>query len=331
MYSETNSKLNNHGVVYKKAIGNYFVQAGDQVVTCSISTKLRRQLLYPIADPNSIRPHVVGVQDIDAVDPVAVGDVVSFVDAHDGAGMITAVLPRKSKLVRRSAVPRPGAHPLEQTIVANLDQVVPVFSAAQPAPKWNLLDRYLASAESQYLAALVCITKLDLASEDEELLAEVEYYRKIGYPVILTSAVTGSGLGEFKKALAGRVSVFVGKSGVGKSSLLNAIQPGLGLRVNAVNAATGKGRHTTTNLEMISLEVGGGVVDTPGMREFGLWDVDEDDLAMLFPEMRPLVGKCRFGLDCYHETEPGCAILEAVSTGWISARRYQSYLKLTEE
>jgi ribosome biogenesis GTPase len=323
------------GVVYKKAIGSYFVQPegsrnGDPLVVCAISTRLRRQLLYPIADPNSIRPHVVGVKDIDVIDPVAVGDQVSFIDAQDGSGLITEVLERKSKLIRRSAVPMPGAHPFEQVIVANLDQVIPVLSAAQPAPKWNLLDRYLIAAESQGLPALICITKMDLVTDDEPLQTEITYYRQIGYPVILTSTLTGMGLEDFTQSLRDRLSVFVGKSGVGKSSLLNAIQPGLGLRVKAVNAATGKGRHTTTNLELVPLDRGG-VVDTPGMREFGLYDVDEADLALLFPEMRPLVGKCRFGLDCRHDSEPGCAIRAAVTRGAVSQRRYQSLLKLSTE
>ncbi len=123
----------------------------------------------------------------------------------------------------------------------------------------------------------------------------------------------------------------MGKSGVGKTSLLNAIQPGLGLRVNAVSGVTGKGRHTTTRLEMFPLETGGYVVDTPGMREFGLWDVGGMDLALFFPEMRPLVGTCRFGVDCTHSHEPGCAILRAVQTGTILDRRYQSMRRLTEE
>jgi ribosome biogenesis GTPase len=147
---------------------------------------------------------------------------------------------------------------------------------------------------------------------------------------VLTSSFTGEGIDELRGALAGRVSVLVGKSGVGKTALLNALQPGLGLRVKEVNQITGKGRHTTTNLEMFPLDGGGAIVDTPGTREFGLWQF-EDDLALLFPEMRPLVGKCRFGVDCQHDEEPGCAIRKAVMDEQIHPRRYQSYLLLNKE
>jgi ribosome biogenesis GTPase len=321
------------GTVFKKTIGNYVVHTPDthQVVTCEISPRLHKQLIYPTDDPNSL-PHIVQkVKEIKMIDPVAVGDQVQFVDTGSGAGLITEVLPRKSKLVRRAAVPMPGAHPFEQIIVANVDQVVPVFSAAQPPPKWNLLDRYLASAESLELPSLICITKLDLAAQDSQLQAELELYRRIGYRVLLTSIVTGEGIEELRLALQGRISVFVGKSGVGKTSLLNAMQPGLGLRVNAVSQVTGKGKHTTSNLEMFPLEGGGSVVDTPGMREFGLWEIDESDLALFFPEMRPYVGRCKFGLDCSHDSEPGCAIRKAVAEGKIAPRRYATFQRLRQE
>ena len=219
------------GTVYRKTTGSYTVQTPQGMLPCSISTRLRRQLVYPTADPNSLRPVVVDVRTIDVVDPVAVGDRVRYVDAQDGSGMIVEVLPRKSKLARRSAVAHPGAHALEQVIVANVDQVIPVMSAASPAPEWNLLDRYLASAESLDLPALICITKMDLAGEDAELQEAVETYRRIGYQVVLTSMLSGAGILELREALKGRLSVFIGKSGVGKTSLLNAIQPDLGLRV----------------------------------------------------------------------------------------------------
>jgi ribosome biogenesis GTPase len=318
------------GTVYKKTTGSYTVHTGSRTVPCSISTRLRRELIYPTADPNSLRQVVVGVREIQAVDPVAVGDRVRCVDAGDGSGMIMEVLPRRSRLARRSAVPMPGAHAFEQVIVANVDQVVPVFAAANPAPKWNLLDRYLVSAESLELPALIVITKMDLADPGDGLDAALEEYRRIGYPVVLTCAQTGEGIDALKGALDGRLSVFIGKSGVGKTSLLNAIQPGLGLRVNQVSEKTGKGKHTTTHLEMVPVNEATFVVDTPGMREFGLWDVDEADLAMFFPEMRPYIGACRFGLGCSHVQEQGCKVRMAVQTGEISAQRYESFLRLLE-
>jgi ribosome biogenesis GTPase len=322
------------GVVYKKTIGNYTVHRDGQVVICELSNRIRKQLIYPIANPASL-PHLVQkVVELEHMDPLAVGDDVRYIDVEEGKGLIIEILPRRNKLTRRSAVPKPihhGAHPFEHIIVTNVDQVVPVIAAAQPAPKWNLLDRYLASAEEGGINALICITKLDLVQgSDGELQQALDEYRQIGYRVVLTSSYTGEGVDELRQELEGRTSVMVGKSGVGKTALLNTLQPGLGLRVKEVNQATGKGRHTTTNLEMFPLEGGGAIVDTPGTREFGLWQYD-DDLALLFPEMRALVGKCRFGVDCMHDEEPGCVIRKAVMDGQISPRRYHSYLSLTQE
>jgi ribosome biogenesis GTPase len=328
MHATTTSYEHKQGMVYKKTIGTYFVHADGQVVPCAISPKLRKILVYPTADPSSLSRIVREVRDVRVVDPVAVGDQVRFVDTHDGSGLIVEVLERKSALVRRESTGPFIREAREQLIVANLDQVVAVFASAQPEPKWGLLDRYLVSAESLGLPILICITKLDLLDKDRELLDAIAGYRKIGYPVILTSAVTGLGLEELQGALRDRLSVFIGKSGVGKTSLLNALQPGLGQRVSQVNQKIGKGKHATTHPEMFPMESGGSVVDTPGMREFGLWEVSDDDLAFFFPEMRSYVGKCRFGLDCSHAHEPGCAIREAVEEGEIAERRYQSYLKL---
>lgn len=322
----TNEFAHRQGVVFMKSIGNYVVRVGDREVTCAISPRLRKKLIYPTADPSSLRQVVRGIAEIDTVDPVAVGDQVTFIDTQDGSGLIIEVLPRRNRLARLAA----GHKHLEQVIVANVDYVVPVFATAQPVPKWNLLDRYLASAESLGLRSLICITKIDLAVDDWDFQAEVDTYRAIGYPVILTSTITGEGIPELKDALRGGVSVLVGKSGVGKTSLLNALQAGLGLRVNRVNEITGKGRHTTSNLAMYPLDSAGFIVDTPGMREFGLWDVEVQDLALLFPEMNPLVGHCRFGLDCTHAHEPGCAIRQAVMQGKISRRRYESMLRMQE-
>jgi ribosome biogenesis GTPase len=170
-----------------------------------------------------------------------------------------------------------------------------------------------------------------LAKQKNELEKTLEEYRRIGYRIQLVSVVTGEGLDALKQSLDSRVSVLVGKSGVGKTSMLNAIQPGLGLRIRQVSQGKqGKGLHTTTHLEMFQLDHGGAIVDTPGTREFGLWDVDNYDIALFFPEMRSLVGKCKFGLGCQHDEEPGCAIRKAVMNGEISPYRYQSYLKLKE-
>jgi len=264
----------------------------------------------------------------------AVGDHVRITPTSPSAGQIIEIYPRRNQLARRAAVPMPSAHAHAQIIAVNVDQVMPVFAVAQPDPAWHLLDRYLVSAESAEIPALVCITKLDLPPASRpstrELEAVLDDYRRIGYRVIETSTHTGAGLDELELALRGRLTVLVGKSGVGKTSLLNAIQPGLGLRVRETSRSSGRGRHTTTHLEMFPLENGGALIDTPGIREFGLWDVAGDDLAWLFPEMRPYVAECKFGLGCRHDAEPGCAIRQAVNTGRISPYRYQSYLRLKD-
>jgi ribosome biogenesis GTPase / thiamine phosphate phosphatase len=315
------------GIVFQKNLGQYSVHSDGREIACALSSRLHKQLIYPTADPGSLRHAVQRVREIDQVDPVAIGDVVRFVDAGGNRGVITEILPRRNKLSRPAATP--GQRVFEQVIVANADLVVPVFAAARPTPAWGLLDRYLVAAEAAGLPVLICITKTDLAGQDSELEATLAEYRRIGYRVQLVSIVTGEGVDEIKQSLQDRVSVLVGKSGAGKTSLLNTIQPGLGLRVQTVSQGKqGKGLHTTTRLEMFPLDGGGAIVDTPGIREFGLWDVDEEDVALLFPEMRPLVGRCKFGLDCQHDEEPGCAIRKAVMHGEISPYRYQSYLKL---
>lgn len=311
------------GTVFKKTLGHYSVNVDGQMIDCELSNRLRKILIYPIADASSLRPRVVRVTDIGAVDPVAIGDVVELIDAGHGAGLIVGVKEHTNALTRLAA----GSKPLEQVIAANVDQIVAIMAAADPAPKWELLDRYLVAAESCGIPTRICITKLDLA-DCEHLEQATDVYRRIGYSVLLTSTLTGEGVDQVKAAFGGRMSVLIGKSGVGKSSLLNALQPGLGLRVNEVSRFSSKGKHTTTHLEMFPLDRGGSVVDTPGMREFGLWNVAEGELAEYFPEFRPFAGQCRFGASCSHDHEPGCAIKAAVADGAITGRHHQSYLRL---
>ena len=318
------------GVVFRKTTGHYTVHTQGGELDCSLSSLIHKQLIYSTADPTSVRQRVQAVREIEHVDPVAIGDRVRYVEAGEGRGMIVEILPRQSKLSRPAPVP--GQRVFEQIIVSNVDLVLPIFAVANPSPKWGLLDRYLVAAEAAGLPPLIVINKLDLAWKNPGFQEEIEIYRRIGYPVLLVSAVTGEGIEELKAALRDQQSVLVGKSGVGKTSLLNAIQPGLGLRVKAVsNGEVGKGRHTTTHLEMFRLDFGGALVDTPGIREFGLWDVAAEELAYLFPEMEGYIGRCKFGLSCRHDQEPGCAIRKAVMAEAISPYRYQSYMNLRRE
>ena len=321
---------NGLGDVFRKTLGHYTVHTHGREIECVLSSLLHKQLIYPSADPTSLRRAVQAVQTIKHVDPLAIGDHVRYLEAGNGSGMIIEVMPRRSKLSRLAPVP--GQRLFEQVIVSNVDQVVPVFAAVSPPPKWGLLDRYLVSAEASRLPSLIVITKLDLAGKNSKLDADLEAYRRICYPIRLVSSITGQGIDGLKQSLAGRMSMLVGKSGVGKTSLLNALQPGLGLRVNAVSQGNlGKGLHTTAHLEMFELDFGGALVDTPGTREFGLWDIASEDLAYLFPEMAEYVGQCKFGLSCRHDQEPECAVRKAVMSGAVSPYRYKSYLRLREE
>ena len=318
------------GVVYRKMLGHYTVRANGRDIDCVLSSRLRKKLIYPIADPTSLRHRVREVRQVEHIDPVAIGDRVHFLPAGDGTGMIHEILPREAVFARPAPVP--GQRVFQQVIVSHVDQVVPVFAISNPTPKWGLLDRYLVSAEASGLPALIVITKLDLATKNRNYEETLDIYDRIGYKICMVSSVTGQGLEGLKESLKGRKSVLIGKSGVGKTSILNSLQPGLGMRVRAVSQGDqGKGRHTTTHLEMFDLDFGGAVVDTPGMREFGLWDVSSDDLALYFPEMAEYVGQCKFRLSCRHDDEPGCAIRKAVMDGKVSPQRYKSYMQLSRE
>ncbi len=259
-----------------------------------------------------------------------VGDEVS-VEMQDGSGFgrIIGIQARRNRLSRRAAGPKP----VEQVFAANVDWIVPVFAAAQPKPRWLLLDRCLVEAEAAGIEALVCVTKGDLAPERGDLESDLAPYRAAGYRVVLTSAETGEGIDALRSLMAGRTSVLIGKSGVGKSTLINLLIPpeeGVSLRTAEISRSTGKGRHTTSDVRMLAIEGGGRIIDTPGIREFGLWDIPREEIARCFPEMRPHIGKCRFGSGCSHAHEPGCAVKEAVRDGRIAPVRYRSYLRLID-
>ena len=317
------------GVVFRKQVGHYYARAGGRVMDCAMSSRLRKQLEYPTADAASLRHRVVSVGRIRVVDPVAVGDFVEIEDGGNDTGMITAVLPRRNQFSRRA----PGNRPEEQVVAANIDQIIVVVSAANPRLRWGLVDRYLADAEFAEIPAVVCITKMDLAEGEARtgIEADAALYRSLGYPVLLASAVGADGVDSLRTTLRGSASMLVGHSGVGKSSLLNALQPGLGLRVQQVSHSTGKGKHTTVHLEAFDLAGGGSVIDTPGIRQLALWDTGGIDKALLFREMAPYLGQCRFGGSCSHSHEPGCAIKRAVEQGEIAYRRYRSFLGLTDD
>lgn len=254
-------------------------------------------------------------------DAAALGDRVRIILLDDGTGTIETVEPRRSVLSRQA----PGRK-AEQVIVANPDQMVFVLACADPDPNFRMLDRLLVVAEREGIPARVCANKIDLVVE-RAARAEFDEYQQLGYPVHYTSAVSGKGIRDLRRALVGKLSVFAGPSGVGKSSLLNAIQPGLGLHTREVSQNTGKGTHTTVVPELMALDAGGYVADTPGLRAFALWDIEPEEVDGYFPELRQLVPECAFN-DCTHLHEPGCAVIAAVERGQVSPERYDSYCRI---
>lgn len=279
----------------------------------------------------SLRGRLKKTRDADSDDPatlkLAVGDDVRLEAGNHDDWSIVEILPRRSKLARRAPS---GAHG-ERVLAANVDQVIVTFAAVKPEPHPRMLDRFLVIAEANDLPARIVINKIELADRatTEAMFAP---YARAGYAVDYTSVKQQIGLQPLHDAFAGRVSVLTGPSGVGKSSLLNAAFPGANLRVGEISESVNKGRHTTVGAVMLELpgEEGGFVVDTPGLREVGLWEIAGDRLDWCFPEFRPHLDECRFG-DCQHRHEPDCGVRKAVTRGEISAARYESYLMLLDD
>jgi ribosome biogenesis GTPase len=291
------------GRVIRAQSGFLVVQTDDGEYTCRLRGRLKQ-----------------GEQEGDIV---AVGDRVTITPHEDGSGEIENIHDRSAELSRvRSGIKRE----FRQILLANPDQIVAVFACAQPAPSLRMLDRFLVIAEKQLVDALIVANKVDLVTP-AEAQAMFDLYEDLGYPVVYTSAVTGEGVDVLRDHLKGKLSALTGPSGVGKSSLLNAIQPNLGLHVRTVSETTSKGRHTTHVRELFPLDVGGYVADTPGIRTLALWDTEPEELDAYFVEMRELVAGCQFS-DCSHTHEPGCAVLAAVEAGQVALQRYHSYLRL---
>lgn len=295
------------GIVLRARSGFYTVQTDDGLVECRLRGILKKER--------------------QGSDIAVIGDRVGLVRIDEATGVIESIEQRRSRFSRKQPGPRGTWR--EDVLVANLDQVLVVFACANPMPHLRMLDRLLVVAEYNDVQAVVVVNKLDLCGPGA---AEATFgdYRRIGYPVEYISARQGVGVEELRRRLEGRVSVVVGPSGVGKSTLLNAIQPGLRLDTGFVSDALHKGRHTTTTSELHPLEAhgeGGYIADTPGLRELGLFRIPDSELASCFREMRPYLGSCGFN-DCAHLNEPRCAVRAAVAEGAVSAERFESYRRL---
>lgn len=247
------------------------------------------------------------------------GDRVVWRAGNQGQGVIVAQLPRSSELCR------PDSRGQLKPVAANVDQIVIVF-APLPQPHANLIDRYLIAAEHAGIRPLLLLNKADLLDEDNAAFIDslLTTYRQLDYPLLEVSAHEGAGMDQLRAALDDRISVFVGQSGVGKSSLVNSLLPGVDLKVGALSELTGKGTHTTTTARLFHFPEGGDLIDSPGIREFGLGHVSRDDVEAGFIEFRELLGRCRFR-DCRHDREPGCALLQALEEGRIQPQRLASY------
>ena len=296
-----------HGIVIKSTGSWYQVKThNEEVIPCRIKGKFR-------------------MKGIKATNPIAVGDQVEMEVDQDGVGTIHRIQPRKNYIIRKSTNLSKQVH----IIASNIDQLVLVTSIVQPRIALGFVDRILATAEAYSISATIVFNKLDIYDESAlDRLAEVlAIYHPIGYDYCLTSVKTGRGMEAFRQLLAGKTSLLSGHSGVGKSSLINTIEPSLDLKVKDVSGSNEKGQHTTTFAELHNLSIGGSIIDTPGVRSFGIIDFDREHLSHYFPEMRELLGHCKFH-NCAHINEPKCAVKDAVEEGEISGSRYQNYVAM---
>ncbi len=295
-----------HGLVVEVSSGLCRVDLGERTLMCGLRGSL-------------------SAEDTGFTNVVAVGDDVIIIDDGSGRGVVEQVLPRRTILARPDVF---YSH-LQQVIVANAEQLLIVASWRNPALWPELVDRYLIAANRHKLSPIICVNKIDLAEDLSACQTALQPYQALGYQVIFASALSGVGIDSLRKTLRGRTTALAGLSGVGKSSLLAAVQPGLQLRTGAVNEASGEGRHTTTQVTMLPLADGGYVVDTPGIREFGLSGLAKPDLVQFYPDLTVAATGCRFA-DCTHRHEPDCAVKAAVAQGTLSVTRYDTYLKIYE-
>ena len=268
------------------------------------------------------------IKGIRTTNPVAVGDIVTVTEAADDADYITEISPRRNYIIRRASNLSKESH----ILASNLDLAILVATLREPSTPTTFIDRFLATAEAYSVPAALVINKMDMWNDDDRELgaALTNLYTSIGYPVFSVSATTGEGLSQLSDFITGKITLLAGNSGVGKSSLINALVPGAGLRTGEISDIHHTGMHTTTFSEMIDLPGGGALIDIPGVRGFGTIDFEPEEVGHFFPEIFRFSRDCRYG-DCKHTGEPGCAVIPAVEEHYISESRYASYLSILEE
>lgn len=297
------------GVVIKST-GSWYIVGMDEggTVECRIRGRFR-------------------IEGIRTTNPVAVGDRVQVELGSEG-GVITGIEPRKNYIIRKSTNLSKESH----IIAANVDQALLVVTVNHPVTSTVFIDRFLASAEAYNVPTVIVFNKVDLYDEEDRAMLGglMMIYRKIGYTCIAVSATTGEQVDAVREVLQGKVTVLSGLSGVGKSTLINRVEPGLDVKTAVISEAHDSGKHTTTFAEMFPLTGGGFIIDTPGVRSFGVVDMKKEEISHFFPEIFACAENCRF-YNCTHTHEPGCAVREAVETGEVSESRYVSYLSMMEE
>ena len=332
------------GVVLSGAHGIYDVHTDDGILRCTLRGKLKKafaraqsaksvskvrqrqdKLLLTTTRTERMARRERENDESSLPIRLTVGDYVKVRRLDEKNGLIEEILPRQTEIARKDAAST-AKKVLQQTMLANLDQVVLVFATTQPEPHFSMLDRYLTICESAELHAVICLNKADLP-HDEHIEQEAALYSQLGYTVIWTSTKTGQGIDRLRSLLKEHTSLFTGPSGVGKSSLVNAIEPGMAIRTGLISDATGKGRHTTTSSQLYPLSEGGWLADSAGIRALATWNVPPEEVAYCFVEFRPYLGECVYS-DCLHLDEEGCAIHQAVDDGVIDKRRYKSYVRI---
>ena len=278
-------------------------------------------------DGENVQCRLKGILRLDEIrdnNPVAVGDIVTL-DKEENDWMIAGISERRNYIVRAS----PKFKGARQILAANLDQCLLIVTMANPRTSTGFIDRFLLTSEAYHIPTLIVFNKQDILDpkglKKQEYVSEI--YRKVGYSVYFTSTYTGHGIGELKDLLKDKTTMISGHSGVGKSTILNKLDPSLGLRTTNISKLTGKGMHTTTNAEMHYTSSGGRIIDTPGIREFGLMHFLPEEISHYYVEMREFIPLCKFN-NCMHDNEPGCAVRQAYLDGRISEERYINYLAI---